>query len=33
MNSEDAEPIHLQGTFDLPCRGGMMESACTASQN
>ena len=33
MNSEDAEPIHLQGTFELPCRGGMMESACTASQN
>jgi hypothetical protein len=25
MNSEDAEPIHLQGTFDLPCRGGMMK--------
>jgi hypothetical protein len=21
------------GTFELACRGGMMESACTASQN
>ena len=32
MNVADAEPIHLQGTFEFPCRGGMMESACTASQ-
>jgi hypothetical protein len=33
MNSEEAAPIHLEGTFEFPCRGGLMESACTASQN
>ena len=32
MNSAEAAPIHLQGTFEFPCRGGLMESACTASQ-
>lgn len=33
MNTEDAAPIHLQGTFEFPCRGGLMESACTARQD
>lgn len=23
-------PLHLSGTFDIPCRGGMLEGACTA---
>jgi len=33
MNTEDAAPIHLQGTFEIPCRGGMMEGACTARRD
>ena len=33
MKSEDAAPIHLQGTFEIPCRGGMMEGACTARRD
>ena len=33
MNVAEPAPIHLQGTFEFPCRGGMMESACTASRN
>ena len=33
MNSEDAAPIRLQGTFEIPCRGGMMEGACTPSRD
>jgi hypothetical protein len=33
MQTEEAEPINIQGSFDFPCRGGLMESACTASQN
>jgi hypothetical protein len=32
MQTEEAAPIVIQGTFDFPCRGGLMESACTASQ-
>jgi hypothetical protein len=30
-----AEPasLHLQGTFEFPCRGGLMESLCTARQD
>jgi hypothetical protein len=27
-----AAPISIQGTFDFPCRGGLMESECTARQ-
>lgn len=30
--TEDGAPIRLQGTFEFPCRGGLMESACTARQ-
>ena len=33
MSSEDAAPIHLQGTFEFRCRGGLMEGACTASRD
>lgn len=33
MNVEGTTPIHLEGTFDFPCRGGLMESACTASED
>jgi len=33
MNTEEATPIHLEGTFEFPCRGGQLESACTARQN
>lgn len=32
MQTEAAEPINIQGSFDFPCRGGLMESECTASQ-
>jgi hypothetical protein len=27
-----ARPVHIEGTFDLPCRGGMLEGACKAKQ-
>jgi len=30
---ESPATISLQGTFDFPCRGGLMESACTARRN
>jgi hypothetical protein len=30
MNAE-AAPIRIEGRFEFPCRGGLMESACTAS--
>jgi hypothetical protein len=30
MNAE-AAPIRIDGRFEFPCRGGLMESACTAS--
>lgn len=33
MNTEEGAPISIQGTFDFPCRGGMMESECTARQD
>ena len=33
MNVENPEPIHLQGTFEFRCRGGLMESACTAGRD
>jgi len=33
MGTEDAAPIRIQGSFEFPCRGGVMESECTASQN
>ncbi len=33
MGAEDGAPIKLEGTFEFPCRGGQMESACTAGQN
>ena len=33
MNVEEPAPIHLEGTFEFPCRGGLMESACTASRD
>ena len=33
QGTDDAAPIRLQGTFDFPCRGGMMEGACTASRD
>lgn len=33
MNSEEATPIRIEGSFDFPCRGGLMESGCTASRD
>lgn len=30
--NDAAAPIRIQGTFEFPCRGGMMESECTARQ-
>lgn len=30
--NDAATPIRIQGTFEFPCRGGLMESACTATQ-
>jgi len=33
MQTEAAEPIHIEGTFDFPCRGGLLESACTATHD
>jgi len=28
---ENGQPIHLEGTFDMPCRGGVYESECRAN--
>ena len=33
MQTEEAEPIRIQGSFEFPCRGGVLESECTANQN
>lgn len=27
-----AKPILIEGTFDLPCRGGLLESACSSNR-
>ena len=32
LGVDEPAPIKLQGTFEFPCRGGLMESACTAGQ-
>lgn len=29
--NEEAAPIHIEGTFDLPCTAGQLESACEAA--
>ena len=26
------KPVHLEGRFEIPCRGGMLESECTANK-
>ncbi|MEO8018393.1 MAG: hypothetical protein ABI769_11295 [Pseudomonadota bacterium] len=28
--NEEAAPIHLEGSFDIPCSAGVMQSECTA---
>jgi hypothetical protein len=33
MNTEEGAPIHLEGTFEFPCRGGLGESGCTARKD
>lgn len=33
MNTEEGAPIHLEGTFEFPCRGGLGESECTARKD
>jgi CelD/BcsL family acetyltransferase involved in cellulose biosynthesis len=30
-NNDEAAPIHLEGTFEIPCVGGLMQSECTAN--
>jgi hypothetical protein len=25
-------PLHIEGTFEIPCRGGMLESECKANK-
>lgn len=29
--NEEAAPIHIEGTFDIPCSAGQLESACEAT--
>ena len=31
--TEEAAPIHVEGTFDIPCRAAVLESDCATATN